>query len=83
MIWKTPHCIGYGVLISQPECGPSKVLIKKCYDRNRRSKRRNWKLHEMDRDREGMAPNDERWVSELFYLEQQNNVCWIDSMQQQ
>lgn len=38
----------------------SKVLIKKSYDRTRRVKRRNWKLQEMARDREGMDTDDER-----------------------
>lgn len=37
-----------------------KVLIKKSYDRTRRVKRRNWKLQEMARDREGMDTDDER-----------------------
>ena len=36
------------------------VLIKKSYNRSKRVKRRNWKLKEMDKDREGMAPEDER-----------------------
>ncbi|KAJ4935573.1 hypothetical protein JOQ06_017105 [Pogonophryne albipinna] len=50
----------------KPHTIPDVVLIKKCYDRNRRSKRRNWKLHEMDRDREGMAPNDERQYEDFL-----------------
>lgn len=37
-----------------------KVLIKKSYDRTRRAKRRNWKLQEMAKDREGMDTDDER-----------------------
>lgn len=37
-----------------------KVLIKKSYDRSRRVKRRNWKLQEMSRDREGLDTDDER-----------------------
>lgn len=40
--------------------GLLKVLIKKSYDRTRRVKRRNWKLQEMARDRDGMDTDDER-----------------------
>lgn len=36
------------------------MLIKKGYDRARRVKRRNWKLQEMTREREGIASDDER-----------------------
>lgn len=38
----------------------SKVLIKKSYDRSRRAKRRNWKLQEMSRERDGMDTDDEK-----------------------
>lgn len=38
------------------------VLIKKSYDRTKRQHRRNWKLKELERDREGMDTDDERFV---------------------
>uniref|UniRef100_A0A8C7UL65 60S ribosomal export protein NMD3 n=1 Tax=Oncorhynchus mykiss TaxID=8022 RepID=A0A8C7UL65_ONCMY len=48
---------------------PDVVLIKKSYNRSKRVKRRNWKLKEMDKDREGMAPEDEResegWICSI------------------
>ena len=50
------------LIFSDLECG-LKVLIKKSYDRTRRVKRRNWKLQEMARDREGMDTDDERQES--------------------
>jgi nonsense-mediated mRNA decay protein 3 len=37
------------------------VLIKKSYDRSKRARRRNWKLKEMERDREGLDVVDERY----------------------
>lgn len=37
------------------------VLIKKSYDRTKRQRRRNWKLKELERDREGMGSDDERF----------------------
>ncbi|CAB1347807.1 unnamed protein product [Coregonus sp. 'balchen'] len=42
------------------------VLIKKSYNRSKRVKRRNWKLKEMDKDREGMAPEDERQYQDFL-----------------
>lgn len=41
------------------------VLIKKSYDRTRRIKRRNWKLKELHRDREGVDTDDERYERSL------------------
>ena len=39
----------------------AQVLIKKSYDRMKRARRRNWKLKELDREREGMdSSGDER-----------------------
>lgn len=38
------------------------VLIKKSYDRAKRQHRRNWKLKELERDKEGMDTDDERFV---------------------
>uniref|UniRef100_A0AAV2IZB8 60S ribosomal export protein NMD3 n=1 Tax=Knipowitschia caucasica TaxID=637954 RepID=A0AAV2IZB8_KNICA len=43
-----------------------KVLIKKSYDRTRRVKRRNWKLQEMARDKEGMDTDDERQYQDFL-----------------
>lgn len=45
---------------------PDVVLIKKSYDRTRRVKRRNWKLQEMPRDREGMDSDDERQYQDFL-----------------
>ncbi|CDQ78929.1 unnamed protein product [Oncorhynchus mykiss] len=45
---------------------PDVVLIKKSYNRSKRVKRRNWKLKEMDKDREGMAPEDERQYQDFL-----------------
>uniref|UniRef100_A0A3B5LXA5 60S ribosomal export protein NMD3 n=1 Tax=Xiphophorus couchianus TaxID=32473 RepID=A0A3B5LXA5_9TELE len=45
---------------------PDVVLIKKSYDRSRRVKRRNWKLQEMARDREGMDTDDERQYQDFL-----------------
>lgn len=70
----------------QPDCGFSKVLIKKSYDRTRRVKRRNWKLQEMARDRDGMDTDDERYnrsslyhFSELTEIKLQNFFFLSDS----
>ncbi|XP_066565468.1 60S ribosomal export protein NMD3 [Amia ocellicauda] len=49
-----------------PHHVPDVVLIKKSYDRNRRQKRRNWKLKEMDKDREGMDTDDERQYQDFL-----------------
>lgn len=53
------------------------VLIKKSYDRSKRQRRRNWKLKELDRDREGTDTDDERFsicspltVTKLLQLQQ-------------
>ncbi|XP_023870122.2 60S ribosomal export protein NMD3 isoform X1 [Salvelinus sp. IW2-2015] len=45
---------------------PDVVLIKKSYNRSKRVKRRNWKLKEMDKDREGLAPEDERQYQDFL-----------------
>uniref|UniRef100_A0A8D3ANQ8 60S ribosomal export protein NMD3 n=1 Tax=Scophthalmus maximus TaxID=52904 RepID=A0A8D3ANQ8_SCOMX len=45
---------------------PDVVLIKKSYDRSRRAKRRNWKLQEMSKDREGMDTDDERQYQDFL-----------------
>ncbi|XP_078524222.1 60S ribosomal export protein NMD3 [Lissotriton helveticus] len=45
---------------------PDVVLIKKCYDRNKRQRRRNWKLKEMDKDKEGMDTDDERQYQDFL-----------------
>ncbi|NXG75296.1 NMD3 protein, partial [Baryphthengus martii] len=42
------------------------VLIKKSYDRTRRQRRRNWKLKELERDREGMESDDERQYQDFL-----------------
>ncbi|TMS07286.1 60S ribosomal export protein NMD3 [Larimichthys crocea] len=49
-----------------PHHVPDVVLIKKSYDRTRRVKRRNWKLQEMDKDREGMDTDDERQYQDFL-----------------
>ncbi|XP_069474573.1 60S ribosomal export protein NMD3 isoform X2 [Ambystoma mexicanum] len=49
-----------------PQHVPDVVLIKKCYDRNKRQRRRNWKLKEMDKDKEGMDTDDERQYQEFL-----------------
>lgn len=45
-----------------------KVLIKKSYDRSKRQHRRNWKLKELERDREGMDTDDERFAKCSSFL---------------
>lgn len=45
---------------------PDVVLIKKSYDRMKRAKRRNWKLKELDREREGMDTDDERQYQDFL-----------------
>uniref|UniRef100_A0A673B9E4 60S ribosomal export protein NMD3 n=1 Tax=Sphaeramia orbicularis TaxID=375764 RepID=A0A673B9E4_9TELE len=42
------------------------VIIKKSYDRSRRMRRRNWKLQEMARDRDGMDTDDERQYQDFL-----------------
>lgn len=42
-------------------CFSLQVLIKKSYDRSRRQRRRNWKLKELERDREAPDTDDERF----------------------
>ncbi|XP_069069335.1 60S ribosomal export protein NMD3 [Pleurodeles waltl] len=49
-----------------PQHIPDVVLIKKCYDRNKRQRRRNWKLKEMDKDKEGMDTDDERQYQDFL-----------------
>uniref|UniRef100_A0A8C9R518 60S ribosomal export protein NMD3 n=3 Tax=Scleropages formosus TaxID=113540 RepID=A0A8C9R518_SCLFO len=49
-----------------PHHVPDVVLIKKSYDRAKRVKRRNWKLREMERDREGMDTDDERQYQDFL-----------------
>lgn len=49
-----------------PQHVPDVVLIKKCYDRNKRQRRRNWKLKEMDKDKEGMDTDDERQYQDFL-----------------
>uniref|UniRef100_A0AAY4E939 60S ribosomal export protein NMD3 n=1 Tax=Denticeps clupeoides TaxID=299321 RepID=A0AAY4E939_9TELE len=49
-----------------PHHVPDVVLIKKSYNRTKRVKRRNWKLQEMDRDREGMDSTDERQYQDFL-----------------
>ncbi|GAB1287602.1 60S ribosomal export protein NMD3 [Apodemus speciosus] len=45
---------------------PDVVLIKKSYDRTKRQRRRNWKLKELARDREGMDTDDERQYQDFL-----------------
>ncbi|OXB63113.1 hypothetical protein ASZ78_000345 [Callipepla squamata] len=45
---------------------PDVVLIKKSYDRVKRQHRRNWKLKELERDREGMDTDDERQYQDFL-----------------
>ncbi|MGH0182673.1 UNVERIFIED_CONTAM: hypothetical protein FKN15_020974 [Acipenser sinensis] len=42
------------------------VLIKKRFDRSRRQRRRNWRLKEMEREREGMDTDDERQYQDFL-----------------
>ncbi|KAM6961479.1 60S ribosomal export protein NMD3 [Aplochiton taeniatus] len=49
-----------------PHHVPDVVLIKKCYDRNKRVKRRNWKLKELNKDREDMNTDDERQYQDFL-----------------
>uniref|UniRef100_A0A4W4FL48 60S ribosomal export protein NMD3 n=1 Tax=Electrophorus electricus TaxID=8005 RepID=A0A4W4FL48_ELEEL len=42
------------------------VLIKKSYDRAKRIKRRNWKLKELARDKEGLDTDDERQYQDFL-----------------
>ncbi|KAG7215608.1 hypothetical protein INR49_022134 [Caranx melampygus] len=49
-----------------PHHVPDVVLIKKSYDRSRRVRRRNWKLQEMSRDRDGMDTDDERQYQDFL-----------------
>ncbi|NXG29780.1 NMD3 protein, partial [Dromaius novaehollandiae] len=45
---------------------PDVVLIKKSYDRTKRQRRRNWKLKELERDREGTDTDDERQYQDFL-----------------
>uniref|UniRef100_A0A8C4ZB72 60S ribosomal export protein NMD3 n=1 Tax=Gadus morhua TaxID=8049 RepID=A0A8C4ZB72_GADMO len=49
-----------------PNHVPDVVLIKKSYDRSKRARRRNWKLKEMERDREGLDVVDERQYTDFL-----------------
>ncbi|KAG8136113.1 putative 60S ribosomal export protein [Naja naja] len=49
-----------------PHSIPDVVLIKKCYDRTKRQRRRNWKLKELQRDRDNMDTNDERQYQDFL-----------------
>ncbi|KAJ8368786.1 hypothetical protein SKAU_G00088140 [Synaphobranchus kaupii] len=49
-----------------PHHVPDVVLIKKSYDRSKRAKRRNWKLKEIEKDREGMDTDDERQYQDFL-----------------
>ncbi|XP_048362028.1 60S ribosomal export protein NMD3 [Sphaerodactylus townsendi] len=49
-----------------PQAVPDVVLIKKSYDRTKRQRRRNWKLKELERDREGMDTDDERQYQDFL-----------------
>ncbi|KAJ7399146.1 60S ribosomal export protein NMD3 [Pitangus sulphuratus] len=44
----------------------NKVLIKKSYDRTKRQRRRNWKLKELERDREAPDTDDERQYQDFL-----------------
>ncbi|XP_020647474.3 60S ribosomal export protein NMD3 [Pogona vitticeps] len=49
-----------------PHNVPDVVLIKKCYDRTKRQHRRNWRLKELERDREDMDTEDERQYQDFL-----------------
>uniref|UniRef100_A0A4W4FMS6 60S ribosomal export protein NMD3 n=1 Tax=Electrophorus electricus TaxID=8005 RepID=A0A4W4FMS6_ELEEL len=49
-----------------PHHVPDVVLIKKSYDRAKRIKRRNWKLKELARDKEGLDTDDERQYQDFL-----------------
>ncbi|CAH2253523.1 60S ribosomal export NMD3 [Pelobates cultripes] len=49
-----------------PHQVPDVILIKKSYDRSKRQRRRNWKLKELERDREGMDTDDERQYQDFL-----------------
>nr|XP_003218214.1 PREDICTED: 60S ribosomal export protein NMD3 [Anolis carolinensis] len=49
-----------------PHSIPDVILIKKSYDRSKRQRRRNWKLKELERDREGMDTDDERQYQDFL-----------------
>ncbi|MEE6501190.1 hypothetical protein FKM82_004093 [Ascaphus truei] len=49
-----------------PHHVPDVVLMKKSYDRSKRQRRRNWKLKEMERDKEGMDTDDERQYQDFL-----------------
>ncbi|KAH0624123.1 hypothetical protein JD844_007527 [Phrynosoma platyrhinos] len=49
-----------------PQNIPDVILIKKSYDRTKRQRRRNWKLKELERDREGMDTDDERQYQDFL-----------------
>uniref|UniRef100_A0A803V6W9 60S ribosomal export protein NMD3 n=1 Tax=Ficedula albicollis TaxID=59894 RepID=A0A803V6W9_FICAL len=49
-----------------PQHIPDVVLIKKSYDRSKRQRRRNWKLKELERDREATDTDDERQYQDFL-----------------
>ncbi|CAN8190401.1 unnamed protein product [Coccothraustes coccothraustes] len=49
-----------------PQHIPDVVLIKKSYDRSKRQRRRNWKLKELERDREASDTDDERQYQDFL-----------------
>ncbi|KAK9401275.1 60S ribosomal export protein NMD3 [Crotalus adamanteus] len=49
-----------------PHSVPDVVLIKKSYDRTKRQRRRNWKLKELQRDRDNMDTDDERQYQDFL-----------------
>ncbi|CAJ0934540.1 unnamed protein product, partial [Ranitomeya imitator] len=53
-----------------PHHVPDVVLIKKGYDRSRRQRRRNWKLKELEREKEGMDTDDERQYQDFRYIKE-------------
>lgn len=56
------HIEVYGILGGGKRgCFSLQVLIKKSYDRSKRQRRRNWKLKELERDREATDTDDERF----------------------
>ncbi|NWQ81419.1 NMD3 protein, partial [Columbina picui] len=58
--------LGFFVLTVNPCCFALQVLIKKSYDRTKRQRRRNWKLRELERDREGADTDDERQYQDFL-----------------
>ncbi|NWX33269.1 NMD3 protein, partial [Notiomystis cincta] len=59
------HILNPGDLVLG-SCFSLQVLIKKSYDRCRRQRRRNWKLKDLERDREGTDTDDERQYQDFL-----------------